>query len=110
MGHSNIPIFGTRDFETYKVAIFIFDWIKSYPFETFALSITHELSHIVLRAIRHPLEADEIAVDLTAMILGFHDIYRLGRISGNKKLGYLDDHQFQIAYDEIRRREKVIYL
>jgi len=38
-------------------------------------TIAHELSHIVLSEIGHPLADSEEAVDLTAMLLGYRDIY-----------------------------------
>jgi len=107
---SNLPMFGTQEFENFRVAFFILEWIIELSFESFTTCVAHEMSHIVLDAMRHPLREDEIAVDITAMILGFHDIFHVGRKSEKGKIGYLNDHQFKIAYDEIIRRKKLIYL
>src|SRR5262249_9385209 len=41
-----------------------------------AITIAHELSHIVLESIQHPLKKEEKAVDLTAMLLGFSRLYK----------------------------------
>ena len=44
-------------------------------FEQVVMAIAHELSHIVLHGLNHPLRECEVAVDLTAMILGYRDFY-----------------------------------
>lgn len=105
-----LPMYGSPEFYSLKILMFIFRWFMNNSFETFIYCIAHELTHIVLRAIRHPLQNSEVAVDLTAMILGFSDVIRIGRKCRYATIGYLDDHKFQLAYEEIRKYNKIIYL
>jgi hypothetical protein len=106
----NLPLYGTPAFNNFKLLLFIFKWVADQSFETFVYCIAHELAHIVLDSIRHPLRDNELAADLTAMILGFSDIIKSGRKSGNIIHGYLNDRQFTLAYEEIRRQREAIYL
>jgi hypothetical protein len=106
----HLPLYGTLAFDNFKVLMFISRQIMDDSFEAFVYSVAHELAHFVLFSTRHPLQNNEVAVDLTAMILGFLDIIRVGRKSKGTINGYLDDHGFQIAYREISRRNQVIYL
>jgi hypothetical protein len=72
-----MPYYGTPEFKALKVDMFI---LKSFrdtsTWAEFAIVIAHELSHVVLDSIRHPLRDEEKAVDLTAMLLGFSFLYR----------------------------------
>jgi hypothetical protein len=47
------------------------DWLLGKPFGWIVAGFAHELSHVVLFALDHPLQHEEKAVDLTAMILGY---------------------------------------
>jgi hypothetical protein len=47
------------------------DWLNGKPFGWIVAGFAHELSHVVLFALDHPLQNEEKAVDLTAMILGY---------------------------------------
>lgn len=105
------PIYGTSDFNNLKIPLFIFMESTVISMETFIYAVAHELSHIILYALNHPLQNNEVAVDLTAMILGFHDIIRIGRKVGNETYGYFSsDSQFELAYDEVRKLTQIIYL
>ncbi|MDP1883803.1 MAG: hypothetical protein Q8L10_00370 [Candidatus Moranbacteria bacterium] len=105
------PLYGTREFTEMKILMFIFRRIVRTSLEIFIYSISHELSHVILAMSNHPLRNNEVAVDLTAMILGFSDIIRIGRKSESiASCGYLDDRQFKLAYEEIQRRKKIIHL
>jgi len=106
----NLPLFGTPDFESEKIVIFVFNQRICESFEAFVHCIAHELCHVILDAIKHPLRKEEIAVDLAAMILGFCNVIQDGRHSSDAIHGYLDDFQFEIAYEEIRKLSGVIYL
>jgi hypothetical protein len=53
-------------------------FLRETSFEPVVLAIAHELSHIILDAIRHELRKQEEAVDLSAMLLGFRDFYVTG--------------------------------
>ena len=105
------PIYGTSDFNKLKIPLFIFMKSTGISMETFVYAVAHELSHIILYALNHPLRNNEVAVDLTAMILGFHDIIRIGRKVGNETYGYFSsDNQFELAYNEVRKLTQIIYL
>jgi hypothetical protein len=74
--------------------------------DEFAIAVAHELSHVVLESIQHPLRKEEKAVDLTAMLLGFSYMYRLAshtrRYIGNHRfqttqLGYLNSEDMDAA-------------
>jgi hypothetical protein len=60
------------------------DVLETKPFSWIVAGFAHELSHVVLFSIGHPLQHEEKAVDLTAMILGY---------------------QFFVAYAEITKTE-----
>jgi hypothetical protein len=47
------------------------DLLETKPFGWIVAGFAHELSHVVLFSIKHPLQHEEKAVDLTAMILGY---------------------------------------
>ena len=107
----SFPIYGTSSFNNLKLSMFIFrKFLDTSPFESFVFLVAHELSHIILCAVNHPLQHNEIAVDMTAMMLGFHEVIKIGRKYRNMTCGYLDDNQFRIAYEEISRRSQIIYL
>jgi len=106
----DFPLFGTPAFGKTRILLFLYAWRACKTFELFVASIAHELAHVVLDSFRHPLCNNEVAVDLTSMILGFLDIIRNGRWSEDNFPGYLDDVQFELAYEEIRKLSGVIYL
>jgi hypothetical protein len=68
--------------------------------------VAHELFHVVLDTIDHPLRQEEKAVDLTAMLLGFSYLYHKGAhtvepVGYNKfqrrRLGYLSEREIDAA-------------
>jgi hypothetical protein len=74
-----MPRLGTAEFQRTLVTIFLRkSFVNSHYFEEVAIAIAHELSHIVLFGINHPLQDCEEAVDLTAMLLGYRDLYVAG--------------------------------
>jgi hypothetical protein len=102
-----IPRYGTSELNDYKCLAVISEALVNESFESFVYGIAHEISHIVLKSTRNLLHQSEVATDLTAMILGFREIMRTGRsvriIKDNssmiRKIGYLNDIQFEFAYD-----------
>jgi hypothetical protein len=50
-------------------------FLQANNFDAVVTAIAHELSHIVLFAVAHPLQECEVAVDLTAMLFGYRDFY-----------------------------------
>src|SRR5438045_1253669 len=79
---------------------------EARSYNEFAMTVAHELSHIVLDSIHHPLRTEEKAVDLTAMILGFSYLYRRGAHTVElvclhervkRSLGYLSEPEVDTA-------------
>jgi hypothetical protein len=102
-----MPRYGTAAFKELKLDIFILkSFAETKPYDQFAIVVAHELSHVVLKSIEHPLRKDEKAIDLTAMILGFSYLYRnaahrVQRVGYNQfehqHLGYLSDYEVDAA-------------
>jgi hypothetical protein len=100
----SLPLYGTSGFEQAECILAVnFYQMISRPYEAFAYCIAHELVHIILESTRHPLRFMETAVDLTAMLLGFCEIIRLGSFFDGVETGYLTLHQRELAYTEIKR-------
>ena len=74
-----LPKFGTGAFKKTVVTVFLRkSFLAENDFKSVVMAIAHELAHIVLFGIGHPLEEDETAVDLTAMLLGYREFYLAG--------------------------------
>jgi hypothetical protein len=74
-----LPRFGTEAFKKTLVTVFLRkSFLAENDFESVVMVIAHELAHIVLFGIGHSLEEDEVAVDLTAMLLGYREFYLAG--------------------------------
>jgi hypothetical protein len=64
--------YGTSEFRNTQVVVNVRrDLLETKPFGWVVAGFAHELSHVVLFSIGHPLQHEEKAVDLTAMILGY---------------------------------------
>jgi hypothetical protein len=73
---AQMPPLGTPEFERTLATIFLSKaFLAKASFDQVVVAIAHEMSHIVLSGLRHPLRSEETAVDLTAMLLGFRDFY-----------------------------------
>jgi hypothetical protein len=116
---SVMPRYGTAEFKQTLVTVYIQkSFLKDAGYKQVVIIIAHELSHVVLSSIQHPLQHEEVAVDLTAMLLGFRDFYRLGVeyqpiletimlilvaivlrivITRKRNLGYLTPHEVRYA-------------
>jgi hypothetical protein len=103
----NMLQYGTQAFKDLKLDMFI---LKAFAHQSrcheFIIAVAHELSHIVLESIRHPLRTEEKAVDLTAMLLGFSYSYRMaahavrvypGNIVKTSRVGYLTERELNAA-------------
>lgn len=110
---SELPFYGTAAFKATSLDIhFRISFLKDNSFDQVAIVIAHELSHVVLDSIRHPLKRVEKAVDLTAMLLGFRQLYVSGahktRSEGGynktQQIGYLSLTEIQIANDFIQEK------
>lgn len=69
---AKMPPYGTSEFRNSRVIVNVRrDLLETRPFGWIVAGFAHELSHVVLFSIGHPLLHEEKAVDLTAMILGY---------------------------------------
>jgi hypothetical protein len=109
---SEMPPYGSKPFREMRLDIFLRrSFLETSAYDQIAITIAHELSHIVLESIKHPLRRCEKAVDLTAMLLGFRRLYgsgsqkeqRSGQGSAIQQLGYLSSHEVQLADQVIRQ-------
>ena len=71
----DLPPFWDPRFKDALVTVYIRrSFIADVPASRLTIAMAHELSHIVLEALRHPLRKVEEAVDLTAMLLGYRQL------------------------------------
>jgi hypothetical protein len=95
---TNMPFYGTPEFKKLSVRMFIRkEFLENSSYDKVAIAIAHELSHIVLDSIHHPLREEEKAVDLAAMLLGFSRLYMRGAHTTTSKLGYLTPSELAAA-------------
>lgn len=77
---SPMPIFGSKDYKECTLDLFIRKrYIADAPYAALAKTVAHEFAHILLESTYHPLRDIEKAVDLTAMLLGYRDIFIAGK-------------------------------
>jgi hypothetical protein len=108
-----MPIYGSREFRQTRVIVNVRkEILDKHPFEFVVAGFAHELSHVVLFSIGHPLQHSERAVDLTSMILGYRNfVIRTDRtIYGNgvrvhSSLGYLTRFEKEYAHAHLARIE-----
>ena len=96
-----MPMFGTAAFRQKIVTVYLRKtFLAEMPFDTVVIAIAHELCHVVLDAINHPLRREEEAVDLTAMLLGFRDFFVTGcRVMREQSLfGYQEYETSSLGY------------
>jgi hypothetical protein len=96
-----MPLLGTLEFERTLATIFLSKaFLAKASFEQVVMAIAHEMSHIVLSGLRHPLQREETAVDLTAMLLGFRDFYIEGcqTTTVKRKFNGWVEHTHRLGY------------
>jgi hypothetical protein len=108
----SLPSYGSSSLSGYPIGVRVSENCLERP-ETFVAIMAHELSHVLLRSLRHPQRDSELHTDLVPILLGFGDCVRRGRknvqreTSGNvttthtTTYGYLTDSQFQFAYSKV---------
>jgi uncharacterized protein YecT (DUF1311 family) len=114
---SPLPRYGSPDFKKTVVTVFLRkSFIEEVSFEAVVSAMAHELSHITLFSVNHPLQACEEAVDLTAMLNGYRDLYVVGcetiksySVPGGTRteryeLGYLKPEEVRYAAGILGRR------
>ena len=119
---SNLPFYGSQGMVNFPINIMLSENCAEQPATLIAV-MAHELSHIVLNSLWHREKENEFYTDLTAMILGFANIMKIGRkvietnvdseLSGLTSIktttttntttyGYLSDDNFDFAFNEIK--------
>jgi hypothetical protein len=86
---AHVPPYGTRQFRDTCFTMGFHDTeLRKTSFCTTAFAVAHELSHIILYSVNHPLQDDERVVDLTAMFFGFAEVYAEGKtyVSGTSTM------------------------
>jgi len=104
----HIPPFGSSALRGFPVSVKISENANAHP-TTFISVMSHELSHVLLKCLRHPKNENEFYTDITAMLLGFSAVTKEGRKTtvvrniGNMienlttTYGYLSDRQFDFV-------------
>jgi hypothetical protein len=100
-----MPSYGTKAFKELTIKMFFRKSFIEQAYDEAAVAIAHELSHVVLESIRHPMRRCEKVVDLTAMLLGFRSLYASGSHKeqhfGNtisfRSIGYLRPEEIKRA-------------
>jgi hypothetical protein len=93
-----LPFYGTKEFKDYSLEIYFRkSFLEGQTYGQVAIVIAHELSHVVLDSIRHPLFREEKAVDLTAMLLGFRRLYLSSAHTKTGQIGYLSEAEVRLA-------------
>lgn len=77
----SIPLYGGEQFRRFRVDVFIRKtYLEEAPFEAVLSTMAHEMAHVLLYGLRHPLHRNEMATDLAAMVLGFAEVFCSGRV------------------------------
>jgi hypothetical protein len=115
----DMPFYGSKEFNEMTLKMFFRKSFFDESYDGAILAVAHELSHVVLESIRHPLRKCEKAVDVTAMLLGFSHLYeiachkeeRIGNTIKVETLGYLTREEVrrvnQILVDKPPRQKKL---
>jgi len=112
----NLPLYGSSTLNNYPIDVKISHNCTTEPV-VFCTIMAHEFSHVLLYSLNHSQKENEFYTDLTAIMLGFQNIYQNGRkitqtteeygvMSVKTKTctttyGYLDDNQFEFARNKI---------
>ncbi len=87
-----MPQFGSSTLRKSKFTVYVRKrFLAVAPPDTVVAAFAHEMSHIVLGVISHPLRHNEKAVDLTAMVLGYRHFFA----SSHLVSGYLSRDEYQ---------------
>jgi len=114
----NLPFYGSSALNNYPINVKISDNCTEHPV-VFSMIMAHELSHILLYSLSHPQKENEFYTDLTAIMLGFQNIFQNGRKitetdveqgfmstttrTRTTTYGYLNDEQFNFARSKINK-------
>lgn len=118
---SNLPLYGSIGMVNFPISVRISENCAENA-ASFIAIMAHELSHIILYSILHREKESEFYTDLTAMMLGFANVMKIGRVATNitkqtqqyvfhsttttttetTTYGYLSRENFYFAFDEIK--------
>lgn len=98
------PLYGTSAFEEMTIEVFFKKWLFFAPVEAAIFIASHEMAHIFLYALKHPLRENEFFTDVLAIIISGPKIMKRGRKIGEHTFGYLDDNQFDLVCNAVSRR------
>jgi hypothetical protein len=110
----NLPLYGSAAFNGLPIKVYVSANCHNHP-ESFVAIMAHELSHVILAALKSPRRDSEWYTDLVPIILGFREAVLKGRVVTEKirnfssttihttRYGYLSDRQFSYAYDYAAR-------
>jgi Putative peptidoglycan binding domain len=108
---SEMPPYGSEAFRQLRIDIFLRrSFLEQSAFDEVSIGIAHELSHLVLDSIKHPLRRCEKAVDLTAMMLGFRCLFATGTYKEIQIQNRIEiRQQGYLNPDEVRQAECIIH-
>jgi hypothetical protein len=118
---SSLPFYGTPGMTNFPISVRLSENCADNP-STLIAVMAHELSHIVLYSLWHKEKENEFYTDLTAMMLGFADVMKVGRkvvktnsftdhgflssqtttTTQTTTYGYLSDDNFSFAHNRIK--------
>ena len=112
----SLPFYGSSALVGYPINVKVSDNCTEHAI-VFAMIMAHELAHILLYSLHHPKKENEFYTDLTAIILGFQNIFQNGRkitktdvehgfmgtttTTQTTTYGYLNDEQFPFALNKV---------
>lgn len=101
----DLPFFGSDSLRGLAISVKLVEGCWLQP-ETLVSVLAHEMSHVLLRAMRHPRQDSELHADLVPLVLGFRKVVDDGRevitVEGSARyttrFGYLSEAQFKRAF------------
>lgn len=100
----HLPSYGSLQLKGYPIAVRISENYFEEP-ETFITLIAHEMSHVLLNSLWHPMRDNEFYTDLVPIVLGFGKIIDSGRKIETPEsittFGYLTDKQYNYSREKI---------
>ncbi len=112
----NLPFYGSSALNGFPINVKISKNSTEHPV-AFTTIMAHELAHVLLYSLNHSKKENEFYTDLTAIMLGFQNIFQNGRKITKTEVkhglmstttrtqtttyGYLNDTQFNFAHNKI---------
>jgi hypothetical protein len=108
------PAFNDPALRDFPIPVQVYDDCNRWPLSFMAV-MAHELSHVLLATLRHPMAQSEFHADLVPLLLGFRGVIARGRtqhettedgflkVETTTTFGYLSDTQYEWAKCRIWR-------